>query len=81
MHATSDDGVTFSRAEVVFEAFSHEPTVARAPTGEWVMWFTGEAAAADDDGAPQPPALCDQCAGGVTPANTTCETGYTVNGQ
>ena len=75
VHATSDDGVFFARREVVFDAFAHEPTVARAPTGEWVMWFTGEA----DDGTPPPP-RCSECAGGTTPANTSCATGYTVNG-
>ena len=74
VHATSTDGVRFERKEVVFERFAHEPTVARAPTGEWVVWFTG-----DPEGA-SPPPLCTECAGGNTLANTSCATGYTVNG-
>ena len=74
VHATSSDGVRFKRRGIVFAHFAHEPTVARAPTGEWVMWFTG-----DPEGTPAP-MLCTQCAGGNTLANTTCKTGYTVNG-
>lgn len=30
----------FSRKEVVMPVFAHEPTVSRAPSGEWVMYFT-----------------------------------------
>jgi hypothetical protein len=30
----------FKRKDVVFPPWSHEPTVARAPTGEYVMFFT-----------------------------------------
>jgi hypothetical protein len=30
----------FEVQDVAFRPFSHEPTVARAPTGEYVMWFT-----------------------------------------
>ena len=74
VHATSSDGIRFTRRGVVFPRFAHEPTVARAPTGEWVMWFTG-----DPEGVPPPP-LCKQCVDGNTLANTSCATGYTING-
>eukprot|EP01051_Picozoa_sp_SAG22_P010359 SAG22_NODE_928_length_6464_cov_2.852789_5_plen_257_part_00 len=41
VHATSDrpDGV-FTKHETVFGHFSHEPSAARAPTGEFVLYFT-----------------------------------------
>ena len=41
VHATADrpDGV-YTRQEVVFGHFSHEPSAARAPTGEFVLFFT-----------------------------------------
>jgi len=69
VHAHSQVGVRFERTGVVVPAFAHEPTVVRAPTGEWVMYYTG-----DPEGAtPQP--LCKQCVDGNTPANTTCGTG------
>jgi hypothetical protein len=74
VHATSADGVHFRRREVVFDTFAHEPTVARAPTGEWVMWFTGM-----PEGKPPPP-RCMDCTGGNTPANTTCAGGYQTTG-
>ena len=70
VHATSADGVHFKRREVVQGVFAHEPTVARAPDGRWVMWYTGEFAGR----APPPP--CRACAGGRTPANTSCYTGF-----
>ena len=50
----------------VWPAFSHEPNVVRAPTGEWVMYWTALAPAA----APQP--VCEQCADGRTPAQVQC---------
>lgn len=74
VHATSTDGVRFERQEVVFEAFAHEPTVMRAPTGEWVMWYTG-----DVEGVPPPPP-CTECTGGTTPANTSCSAGAAATG-
>ena len=74
VHATSTDGVRFQRQGVVFERFAHEPTVARAPTGEWVMWFTG-----DPEGVAPPP-VHSVHNGGNTLANTSCATGYTING-
>ena len=74
IHATSTDGMHYTRQGVVFEAFAHEPTVARAPSGEWVMWFTS------DPEATPPLPLCRECSDGTTYANTTCPTGYTVNG-
>eukprot|EP01052_Picozoa_sp_SAG31_P043711 SAG31_NODE_7371_length_1707_cov_2.520522_1_plen_75_part_00 len=44
VHAVSDSlSQPFRRKEVVFPAFAHEPTVARAPSGEFVMYFTGAA--------------------------------------
>ena len=70
VHATSTDGVHFARRSVVVDAFSHEPIVARAPTGEWVMWFTGEV-----EGAPSRP-RCRECSGGNTPINTRCAAGF-----
>jgi hypothetical protein len=54
IHATSTDGAHFQRSfngtttpkstgtagtDEVWPAFSHEPNVVRAPTGEWVMYF------------------------------------------
>lgn len=69
VHATSVDGVRFTRRGAVFPPFAHEPTVARAPTGEFVMWFTGEIAG-------KHPPRCRECADGRTPANTSCYTGF-----
>lgn len=31
----------FSKTSTVWEIFAHEPNVVRAPSGEWVMFFTG----------------------------------------
>lgn len=40
-HSTSHDPYgRFERQGVVFPVFSHEPCMARAPTGEFVMYFT-----------------------------------------
>jgi len=40
VYSTSDTATgTYRRQSVVFPAFAHEPTVARAPTGEFVMYF------------------------------------------
>lgn len=75
VHATSTDGVNFIRDSVVVPAFSHEPNVVRAPTGEWVMYYTGLA----QDSAATPP--CDQCTDGNTPANSTCPTGASTAGR
>ena len=33
----------FQKTGEVWPAFAHEPNVARAPTGEWVMYFTSSA--------------------------------------
>jgi len=40
VHAVAGPDFRFLRQEVVFPVFAHEPTVSRAPTGEWVMYFT-----------------------------------------
>ena len=42
VHATSPDPLStpFARRSVVQAAFAHEPIAARAPTGEWVVYFT-----------------------------------------
>ena len=42
VHAVAefDTPTHFERREVVMPVFAHEPTVSRAPTGEWVMYFT-----------------------------------------
>eukprot|EP01052_Picozoa_sp_SAG31_P019042 SAG31_NODE_1373_length_8603_cov_4.155456_5_plen_102_part_00 len=44
VHAVADSPFTspyhFTRKEVVAPVFAHEPTVSRAPTGEWVMFYT-----------------------------------------
>eukprot|EP00472_Partenskyella_glossopodia_P005560 CAMPEP_0197526796 /NCGR_PEP_ID=MMETSP1318-20131121/19407_1 /TAXON_ID=552666 /ORGANISM="Partenskyella glossopodia, Strain RCC365" /LENGTH=414 /DNA_ID=CAMNT_0043081137 /DNA_START=30 /DNA_END=1274 /DNA_ORIENTATION=- len=43
VHAVADDPSKpfhFTRQEVVWPVFAHEPTVSRAPTGEYVMFFT-----------------------------------------
>ena len=69
VHAASTDGVRFERDSVVFPAFSHEPNVVRAPTGEWLMLFTGA-----PPGSP-PPTPCTQCADGRTRAGATCAGG------
>lgn len=41
VHATSPTATgQYTRKEVVFGVFSHEPQVVRAPTGEYIMYFT-----------------------------------------
>jgi hypothetical protein len=44
VHAVADSPTTspyrFMRKEVVAPVFAHEPTVSRAPTGEWVMFVS-----------------------------------------
>ncbi|GMH67227.1 hypothetical protein TrLO_g1397 [Triparma laevis f. longispina] len=39
-HAVSDDGVNFMSSDVTSPVWGHEPTAARAPTGEYVVFFT-----------------------------------------
>lgn len=42
VHAVADKPTgPYKRKAVVWPVFAHEPTVARAPTGEYVMYFTG----------------------------------------
>ena len=44
VHATAASGNwNFTRQDVAQPVFAHEPTVSRAPTGEWVMFFTTNA--------------------------------------
>jgi len=59
VHATSStpEG-PFSRHDVVFGVFAHEPTVAMAPSGEFVMFYTGSL-------VPYPRQLCN-CSDGST---------------
>lgn len=69
IHAESPDPTTtpFTFAGEVAGVFSHEPIARRAPTGEYVVWFT----------AVLPPALppvnggkeCTGCVDGVSPAS------------
>lgn len=43
IRAVSDSpGGIYHRVEEVFGVFSHEPNIARAPTGEYVMYFTAK---------------------------------------
>ena len=66
VHAQSkSEGGPFVRTGEVWPAFSHEPNVARAPTGEWVMYWTATA-----PGGPTP-TVCTTCSNGVTPGNCT----------
>ena len=69
VHATSIDGVTFHRMNETLAAFSHEPNVVRAPSGEWVMYWTGAA-----PGAPRHPP-CRACSHGNTDPNSGCTLG------
>ena len=57
-HATSPGlDQPFEPADLVFPVFAHEPTVARAPTGEFVMFFTAVF-------APTVPCTNKTCTGG-----------------
>ena len=69
VEATSPDGLTFTRTGEVMPSFSHEPTVARAPNGDFVMYFTSS-----PPGTPTPPE-CRMCSDGDTWANATCAGG------
>ena len=58
IHATSSTpGGTYERKGVVWGVFSHEPMMARAPTGEYVMYFTSSLENATVG-------TCDCCAAG-----------------
>jgi hypothetical protein len=73
VHATSDraDGI-YMRHEIVFPHFSHEPSAARAPTGEFVLFFTHNA----DMNASNPTANCsDGSSGGAPNINGHCDWG------
>jgi hypothetical protein len=69
IHATSPDPLTvpFVRRSVVQGAFAHEPIAARAPSGEFVVFFSAVL-------PPQPLPVkggrpCEGCAGGVSVAS------------
>jgi hypothetical protein len=51
VHAVSDGPPdwNFERKEQVVSLFSHEPIVARAPTGDFVLYFTAYDGAASDE--------------------------------
>eukprot|EP01065_Artemidia_motanka_P032271 TRINITY_DN39295_c0_g1_i1.p1 TRINITY_DN39295_c0_g1~~TRINITY_DN39295_c0_g1_i1.p1 ORF type:complete len:479 (+),score=107.59 TRINITY_DN39295_c0_g1_i1:64-1437(+) len=69
IHATSPDPRTtpFKRVGVVHEVFAHEPIAARAPTGEYVVYFT---ATHPSDPLPVKGGKeCTGCAHGVSPAS------------
>lgn len=64
-NGTKRDACTrFERIGEVWPAFSHEPNVVRAPTGEWIMYFT----ASQNISGPQPP-VCTACSNGRTSAS------------
>merc|ERR1712224_650893 len=50
----------FERREIVVGAFAHNPVVARAPDGTWVMWHIG--CGTPNRGTPK----CDTCSGGMS---------------
>jgi len=49
----------FERKKVIVDAFSHNPTINRAPDGTWVMWHIG-------CGTPNKYSKCESCSGGRT---------------
>jgi len=49
----------FTRKQIVWNVFSHEPSMARAPSGEYVMFFTS-------DRAEKKHGLCNCCQPGVS---------------
>ena len=63
--ASATASCEFKRKDVVWPRFAHEPNVVRAPSGEWVMYWTGSE---DRSAAAQPP-LCSVCTDGITPLN------------
>jgi hypothetical protein len=74
VHATSSTGPTgaFTTDSVVWPIWAHEPTVVRAPTGEFVMYWTGNNASGvlPVNGGK----VCTGCTDGST-NHTVCETG------
>ena len=68
VHATCESETLaqceFVRQEETQPAFSHEPNVVRAPSGEWVMYFTAA------ENRASTPILCKGCSSGVT--NPSC---------
>lgn len=65
VHAVADAPMgPFERKDVAVQAFAHNPVVARAPDGTWVLWHIG-------CGAPNRGVLpCETCSGGQT--NKSC---------
>ena len=67
-HASTDDlSQPFVAHELVWPVFAHEPTVARAPTGEVVMFFTSTCPNATHCSIPCTGKLCHGGANGTTP--------------
>jgi len=74
IHATSKDpNKNYTRHSVVVPAFAHEPNVVRAPSGEYVMYYTGSFT---DDPPPNP---CMECTDGSTPEGS-CQGGPSGDG-
>jgi len=71
VHATSPSGAggVFTRAtgsglDMAFPIFTHEPSVSRAPTGEWVLYWSGY-----PKGKGLGPPCLNVCTDGATPAS------------
>jgi hypothetical protein len=72
VHATANSPTgKFAVDSVVWPIWAHEPTVARAPSGEFVMWWTGN----NGSGVLANPGgqVCTTCVDGSTPPS--CRTG------
>jgi len=75
VHATSSvPNGNYTRQSLVVPAFAHEPNVVRAPSGEFVMYYT---ASFPDD---PPPEACMACTDGSTPADAECPGGPAGDG-
>lgn len=69
VHAVAEDPnrpFAFTRKDVVWPVFAHEPTVSRAPTGEYVMYFT------TDYGQPLIPCTGESCFGFNGTSDLSC---------
>ena len=54
---------SYRREQVLFGPWAHEPAIARAPTGEWVAWFSYRFPSA---GRSEADPRCTNCTGGST---------------
>ena len=64
VHLTATDPLgPYTRRELLWPAFAHEPTVSRGPRGEWAMLYAGFPLDATQLAA----SLCTNCSDGVTP--------------